>query len=262
MRRKILLLASAITLISLAGFTFWKRVKSNLHEPSIPIQRTESNSAAVPNATIRRYLSVAEARELAKAQKFGNASGRVIDLTGRPVVNAAVHAWSSRMGIVPVAATNSRGAFIFRHLEIGKYYLSVEKDYAGYADTENRFYAAGFAEKSAIVLEEGKTVQCGDLRMGPKAGKLIGTIRDAANNQVIVSAPTGQVRKLVLSRVEDPLNSYSAGISIHGNFEVLVPPVPFRVQVVATGYETKDFGVFSLKSGERKRLDIVLNPLN
>jgi hypothetical protein len=66
----------------------------------------------------------------------------------------------------------------------------------------------------------------------------------------------------VLSRIEDPLNSYGAGIDINGNFEVLVPPVPFRVQVMATGYETKELGVFSLKSGERKRLDIVLNPSN
>ncbi|HKP36367.1 MAG TPA: carboxypeptidase-like regulatory domain-containing protein [Pyrinomonadaceae bacterium] len=244
------------------GFAILRRVKWTLRPPALPIQNTGPNSTAVPNATIRRYLSVAEARELAKAQKFGNASGRVIDLTGRPVVNADVHAWSSRMGMVPVTVTNSHGVFIFRHLEIGKYYLSVKKDYAGYADTENRFYAAGFAEKSAIVVEEGKTVQCGDLRMGPKAGKLIGTIRDGANNKLIVSAPTGQIRKLVLSRVEDPLNSYGAGIDINGNFEVLVPPVPFRLQVVVTGYETKDLGVLSLKSGERKRLDIVLNSSN
>jgi hypothetical protein len=263
MRRKLLLLAFAIILISLAGFAFWKSEKWNLREPSIPVQ-DKGSSAAVPNATIRRYVSVAEARELAKAQKFGSASGRVIDLTGRAVVNADVHALSlpSRMGLVPVAVTNSHGIFIFKRLEIGKYYLTVEKDYAGYADTENRFYSAGFVEKSTIVVKEGETVQCGDLHTGPKAGKLVGTIRDAANNKLILAPPAGQIRKLLLSRIDDPLNAYDAGISINGDFEVLVPPLPFRVQVMATGYETKDLGVFSLKSGERKRLDILLNPSN
>lgn len=262
MRIRVLLLSLAIALISLAAIVFVRTIKWSRREPVIPPSNTTSNGASIPTPLTFHSDSVTGSPRAGPLEPkvFGNISGRVIDALSRPVANAAVHAWSlpPAMGMVPSAITNSRGVFIFKGLETGKYYLSVEKEFAGYPDTDNRFYSAGFVENPNVVVQVEKTVWCGDVRLGPKAAKLAGTVRDAVTNKLIVSTFGGQPRQLVLSRAQDPNNSYTPGIDINGGFEVLVPPVPFTLEVSVAGYQRKEVGSLQLKSGETKRLDIFL----
>lgn len=263
MRKRLLLLFFAIGLVPLAGLVLVRIAKWNSPKRANPIQDTRSSYTPLPGPSVSRPPSVNDPDTLPRSpsQGFGGISGRVIDAKGRPVVKAGLNAWSSpaRMGLVPAAHTNSRGIFTFKDLEVGKYKISVEKSYAGYADTENRFYSGGFVENPTVVVEKEKTIWCGDVRLGPKSGRLVGTIRDSETGNLIVSiGSAGQNPQLVLRRTEDPNNSYDPGIDIHGNFEVLVPPVSFTLEVVVAGYEKQNMGMLKLKSGETKRLDIVL----
>lgn len=263
MRKRLLLLFFAVGLVFLAGLVLVRIAKWNSHKRANPIQDTRSSHTPLPGSSVSRPPSVNDPDTLRRSpsQEFGGISGRVIDAQGRFVANASVWAWGSgtQVGIVPTAHTDSRGIFMFRRLEIGKYSLSVGKDYAGYADTDNRFYSAGFVENPTVLVEAGKTLWCRDVRLGPKAGRLVGTIRDSETGSLIVSiGSAGQNRQLVLRRTEDPNHSYDPGIDINGNFEVLVPPISFTLEVVVAGYEKKNMGILKLKSGETKRLDIVL----
>lgn len=264
MRKRLLLLFLAVGLVSLAGLVFVRIAKWNSSERVIPLQDTGSSHTPLPDHRISRHPPVNDAHTIwrSPSQEFGGISGRVIDAKGRPVAHASVWAWAVRrawVGMVPSAGTNSRGIFKFRDLEVGRYSLSAGKDYAGYANTDNRFYSAGFVENPTVLLEAGKTIWCGDVRLGPKAGRLAGTVRDSLTGKPIVSTGShGQDRQFVLRRTEDPNNSYDPGIDIHGNFEVFVPPIPFTLEVVVAGYEKKNVGTLKLKSGETRRLNIML----
>lgn len=263
MRRQLLVLFFAVGLISIAGLLLVRIAKWNSFERVIPPQGTASSYSPLSDASVGRPPSGSDVLTHlpSPSHELGDISGRVVDAKGRPVVNALLNAWGSgtQVGIVPTSHTNSRGIFKFRALEVGKYLISVGKDYAGYANSENRFYSAGFVETPTVVVEAGKTIWCGDVRLGPKAGRLVGTIRDSTTGKPIVSnSSAGQHPQLVLRRTDDHNNSYDSGIDIHGNFEVLVPPVSFTLEVVVSDYEKKNIGILELKSGETKRLDIVL----
>jgi hypothetical protein len=263
MRKRLLLLFLAVGLVSVGGLVLVRIAKWNSLKRVTPTQGTASSVSPLPEPSVGRRPSGKDVLTHlpSPSQGFGGVSGRVIDAKGRPVANAGLDAWSSpaRMGLVPAAHTNSRGVFKFSQLEVGKYSISVEKSHAGYASTENRFYAAGFVENPTVVVEKGKTIWCGDVRLGPKAGRLVGAIRDSETGNLIVSnSSAGQHPQLVFRRTEDPNNSYDPGIDINGNFEVLVPPISFTLEVVVAGYEKKNMGILEVKSGETKRLDIVL----
>lgn len=261
MRKKLLLLVFTVGLVFLAGLVLRRITNWNPQEPASPIQGTKSSYTPSPEPRLSQRPVVSDAHTLGQSSspEFGEISGRVIDAAGRPVANAGLNAWSSRMGLVPTAFTNSRGVFRFARLAVGKYSLSVGKDYAGYANTENRFYSAGFVENPTVLVEPAKTIWCGDVHLGPKAGRLVGTIRDSATGKPIVSMGAGgQNRQLVLRRTEDPNNSYDPSIDINGKFEVLVPPVSLILEVVVAGYEKRGLGILNVKSGETRHLDIAL----
>lgn len=265
MRKRLSLIFFALAGLVSLGFFLVRNANWNSQKRVIPTQDAGSTHTPLQNSSVAPPLSDDNLHSVDRSpsQEFGAISGRVMDAKGRPVANASVWAWAVRrtwVGLVPSAGTNSRGIFKFRQLEVGKYSLSVGKDYAGYAKSENRFYSAGFVENPTVLVEAGKTTWCGDVHLGPKAGRLVGTIRDSMTGNPIVSIGAGgQDRQLVLRRTEDPNNSYDPGIDINGNFEVLVPPISFTLEVVVTGYEKKNMGILNLKSGETRRLDIVLH---
>lgn len=196
-------------------------------------------------------------------QGFGEIKGRVINAQGEPVYGAEVYAHSMplRMGAPSGARSDKNGTFTIRHLRVGRYRISVVKEEARYGWTFSRFYAAGLVQLPEVMVYEGGTVSAGDVRLGPRAGKLVGTLRDAKTRKGIVSLPSPeQARHLILCRLDDPKNCSEASPDKNGHFEILVPPLPVTIEATAPGYEKKDLATLHLKSGEIRRLDILLTP--
>jgi 5-hydroxyisourate hydrolase-like protein (transthyretin family) len=89
--------------------------------------------------------------------------------------------------------------------------------------------------------------------VGPKALKLFGHVVDA-----ITKKPINGVR-ITLRRVENPGAFFETGINASGSFRVLVPQVPFTLEVSAPGYERKNLGTLTLKDGEpSNKLEVTL----
>lgn len=193
--------------------------------------------------------------------KVGAIRGRVVDDKNRPVAGARVEAMGPMGGLTQTASTNHWGWFTITDVDISNYKtytLIATKEVAGYGHPFNRFYSEGFVKGPVeVTVSENQTVSCGDLHLGPRTGRLIGTIRDAKTRELIKVTPEVE---MVLRRADNPKLRNSSGLDIYGKFKFLVPPVPFMVELSAPGYENKTLGPLSLKSGEIKRLDILLTP--
>ena len=202
-------------------------------------------------------------RQLIDDQGVGGIAGRVINAEGGSVYGAQVyaHLLPLRMGAPTGARSDKNGIFTIRNLPIGRYRISVVKEEAIYGWTFRRFYSAGFVELPEVIVYGGQTVSAGDVPLGPKAGKLVGTLRDAKTRRGIVSRTSPeQTRHVILCRLDDPKNCSDANPDKFGHFEILVPPVSLTLEASAPGYELKHLGTLRLKSGEIRRLDIVLSP--
>src|SRR2546423_6233783 len=203
-----------------------------------------------------------EAASQPDQQSLGGIRGRVVNSAGEPASGAVVyaHAWGSPSN-PRHAIADASGTFSIRELQAGRYRLSVQKEEAGYPWTLRRFYAAGLVEMPEVVVYKGQTISAGDVRLGPKAGKLAGTLRDAKTRRAIVSRTSPeQTRHVILCRVADPKNCIDGNPNVNGNFEILVPPLAFTIEASAPGYAKRSLGPLQLKSGETRRLDIVLHP--
>jgi len=218
-----------------------------------PTPARQKNRNEVPN---RLYLT-----DHPSKPRFTGITGGVVNNEGRRVVGARVHA-SPFMGITYVGYTDRRGVFTIKEVEAGTYTLSVSKEHDGYGDTFDRFYSEGFVKLPKVTVDVGQIVSCGDLHLGPKAGKLVGTLRDATTKKGIVSSKPMQTRHVILCRLDDPKNCSDASPNRNGDFEILVPPAPFTIEATAPGYEKKDLGSLRLKGGEMRRLDILLTVTN
>lgn len=191
---------------------------------------------------------------------FGAIRGRVLDDQNRPVAGAEVEAMGPMGGLTQSARTSDRGVFTIRDVDVSynkTYTLIPTKEEAGYGHPFNRFYMGRPVKPPEVTVRENQTVSCGDLYLGPQGGRLMGTIRDAKTNR-----PITVTQQMVLRRVDDPNLKNSHGLDADGRFSVLVPAVPFTVEVSAPGYQKKTFESMRLKSGEIRRFDILLTPAN
>ena len=192
------------------------------------------------------------------AKSFGAITGRVLDAAGQPVLSAEVQALSNSasMGIIPTAHTDKDGRFALGRLPPETYRLSVSKKQDGYAPTDSAFHSAGFLNVPQVTVSEGQTISGIELRLGPRAAKLTGRVTDATTNKRI----SAKYVQMIFHRVDNPDFYHMAGPDIYGNFRILVPPVPFTVEVTAPGYEKKNLGVLRLRKDEVRRLNISLVP--
>lgn len=84
------------------------------------------------------------------------------------------------------------------------------------------------AEVPQIVLLANQIVNGVTVRFGPKSAKLTGRIIDASTKKSVEDA------QITLRRANNPKQFYST--SVENKFNVLVPPLPFTVEVKALGY--------------------------
>ncbi|MDT4952088.1 MAG: Carboxypeptidase regulatory-like domain [Acidobacteriota bacterium] len=190
------------------------------------------------------------------APSSGAITGRVLDIEGRPVLDAEVQAFNteSGMGKVPTAYTDEQGVFLIKNLKPGTYRLPVAKEDDGYPPTDSTFYSVDFTQPQEALVYEGQTTSDVMLHLGPKVAKLAGNIVDSTTKKEV--AVDGVL--ITLRRIDNPNYSHQISTDENGEFEVLVPPVPTMIEVSAPGYEKKQLEALRLMRGEFRRLNIAL----
>src|SRR5205085_12183279 len=193
----------------------------------------------------------------------GVIAGTVVNLEGQPVAKAEVIARPARgyRGIHPHAFTDAKGNYRIAELEPDTYYVAAHKESEVNADTIATFYSAGFTESPSVTLLDSQVVDGVIIRFGPKSARLKGRIIDAITKKPIQNAG------VTLRRADNASSLY--GFSSESKFSVLVPPIPFTIEVEADGYEdwkysndgsAKHADALLLASGATKDLTIALHP--
>jgi hypothetical protein len=194
------------------------------------------------------------------AQK-GVIRGNVVDEVGQPIQAAKVHA---ELHGVPMSKairyveSDESGAFAIDRLDDGTYDVNGKKEEDGYADTSFSFYAG---KPVSVQITPDHPNPRITLKLGPKAGILGGTVRDALTGKPI---PVG----FMLRRVDNPTNFLST--SAPPAFRILIPAsTDVTVEVSAPGYETWFYvdesshfkpSPLRLESSAQMQLDILLQP--
>ncbi|HEX8847315.1 MAG TPA: carboxypeptidase-like regulatory domain-containing protein [Pyrinomonadaceae bacterium] len=197
----------------------------------------------------------------------GAITGQVLDATGQPVKGAKVYADRNEapMGRRPYVVTDEQGVFTINNLVPGTYTVSTSKEEDGYAPTDVPFYA-GYVQAPQVIVTERQTTSGVVVPLGPRAAKLTVNIVDAATNTRLRASQNVQ---LILRRIDNPNQAITTGPDLKRPFSILVPTVPFTVEVSATGYQhwryrqvksNNSIDVLELPAGQVQRLDIALRP--
>jgi Carboxypeptidase regulatory-like domain len=191
------------------------------------------------------------------ASHSGAIEGRVLDANGQVVSEAEVHVLKSDFtsGKIPTVYTDKEGKFLIKGLASGIYTISVGKEEEGYVHMSSPFFSAGLITAPQVNVNEHQTTTDVVVHLGPKAAKLIGRVVDVSTNRPVNNLQNVQI---TLRRVDYPDYSYSTGLGLDSEFNILVPSVPVMIEVSASGYEKKHLSPLQLKQGEVKRLDISL----
>jgi len=125
----------------------------------------------------------------------GSIEGTVSYEDGRPATGATVYSQPmdrGMAGIVPHAKTDEAGHFAILHLWLGKFAVGAEKVDEDYPNMTMQFYSDGKFE--TVILTSAHSAATVSIRLGPKAGILIGTVADAVTGAPVnlVSSSGGQ----------------------------------------------------------------------
>lgn len=187
----------------------------------------------------------------------GRIEGRVIDIEGHLVAGAKVYADRSEMvkSLLIRGQTDDEGNFTIDVPEPGTYMVFGSKEEDGYPDTISAFHREVETQSPTVTVALNQVVQDVVLQFGPKASRIDGIITNAVTKQPITKAT------ITLRRADNPEIYYiigSAEPKEKGRFKVLVPSVPFTIEVTAPSYEKK-IETLRLKRGVVKRLNIALH---
>lgn len=184
----------------------------------------------------------------------GSISGTVVDERGASVSGAQVNVSPigfAQESLVRYVETDSEGYFSIDRLIWGTYKVFAMKPASDYPNIAFSFYGNNsFPEATITPAAPSAKVR---IRLGPKAGILSGSVRDADTG-----APVNAGFKLI--RAASPNDWLST--SEPSSYRVLVPPATdVLIQVSAPGYKTwTPSGPLRLQSGKEMYLDIPLQP--
>jgi len=125
----------------------------------------------------------------------GLIEGTVYYEDGSPAIGATVYSHPmdrAMAAIVPHAKTDEAGHFAILHLWLGKFAVGAEKVDEDYPNMTMQFYSDGKFE--TVILTSAHSAATVSIRLGPKAGILIGTVADAVTGAPVnlVSSSGGQ----------------------------------------------------------------------
>jgi hypothetical protein len=160
--------------------------------------------------------------------------GRVVDELNQPVAGAkvTVSPIGPLKGVLPMGTSDERGEFSVVVHQTGEFLVSAQKTTDGYASTSNPFYYPNTTTTGRLMVVADQPPPPATVRFGSKGGKLALHIIDADNNLAI------PYLTISLCRVEAPkyCHRFASG-AVRGIHSVLVPSVPFTIEVNAAGYE-------------------------
>jgi hypothetical protein len=189
----------------------------------------------------------------------GSVEGVVIDLQGKPISDVNVYALpeADMRRLAASATTDSTGKFILQFLPPGGYFVYAYKESDGYPRAFFRFFTnPGSQLPVEAKVEAGKSTMGVTLKLGAKSAYLKFNLTDENGNHV----PAG----LVFTRV-DQQGDLQTGTT--GDDTMLIPTVPFRLMIQASGYPPWHFGganyagkagLITLKSGQTLTLNVRL----
>ena len=184
----------------------------------------------------------------------------------KPVKGATVYAepLGRPMGaIIPHADTDETGYFAI-HISrswFGKFTVTAKKEDEDYPNMSWQFYSDGKFE--TISLTSKHPAETVIIRLGPKAGVLLGTVANAVSNAPL--SPCIEFR-----RASEPNNSLSASGWVKPQYKLLIPSdSDILVKISLDGYKTWYYpGTVDhaaaksvrLAAGEKETIDIRLEP--
>jgi len=206
----------------------------------------------------------------------GRISGTVVDEHGVPVKQIVVGAIPFDMGISGggfSTGTDEHGHFTL-NVPVGRepdghsyglrwdVYLKGDEK-LGFPDKSSRFYHDDNDPPQIVDLTPESPEAHIDLKLGPRAGVLVGTVADATTG-----APLNPCAEF--SRVSDPYSIMGGSGLVKAKYRMLVPPnADVKIKVWQDGYKlwyypgtVNESGSrpLRLKPGEERTLDIRLQP--
>ncbi len=166
-------------------------------------------------------------------------TGDLRDETGRLFSGATVCAIPADGGIVRVrdkicTETDAEGKFIINLTQAGKYQVIGEKMSEGYMPPYIPFYRDPHRPIPEIIVGDEHRNASVSLTLGPKSGLITGKVIDEAADTPV------QDFVVWVWQERDPNARYHEvvkGSHSPGRFKLFAPPVPFRLRIVAEGYE-------------------------
>jgi len=165
--------------------------------------------------------------------------------------------------IIPHADTDETPYFAI-HIPLswfGKFAVTAKKEDEDYPNMSWQFYSDGKFE--TVTLTSKHPAETVIIRLGPKAGVLVGTVADAAS-----SAPLSPC--VELRRASDPTNFLNGSGLVNPHYKLLVPSdTDVLVNISLDGYKTWYYpGTVDhsaaksvrIAPGEKKTVDIRLEP--
>jgi hypothetical protein len=183
-------------------------------------------------------------------------AGDLRDENGRPFPGATACAIPADGGVARVrdkicTETDAQGKFIINLTQAGKYQVTGEKMSEGYMPPYLPIYRDPRSPIPEIVVSEDSRNARASFTLGPKSGLIVGKVMDEAADTPV------QDFVVWVWQERDPSARYQEvvkGSHSLGRFKLFAPPVPFRLRVVAEGYEDwiMGGGVLISAGGPRK----------
>lgn len=188
----------------------------------------------------------------AVAQHEGSISGTIYDHDGVPVADAHVSAelMHGDKGLTALGTkTDDHGRFLFSHLSLGKYFISADKEEAGYPSTAPDMFAC--KPPLTITLSEESPRADTPVHLMPKGATISGWVKDIKTSEAIPA-------HLNLAPISE-CGWSTTGTDGQYRFELLVPSnTPITFGACSEGYKAWTPLALNLRPGERFEVDVLL----
>ena len=219
-------------------------------------------------AALFLLLPIASFSQAAATPGFGSVQGVILGQNGKPIPGANVWALAEQDMRKPITTTSdAAGTFLLSDIPVGSVYISAFKESEGYPYVFYAFYKTKNDRSSAKVeVKPGGVTSGVTIQLGPKDAHLKVDATDEKGVPVQVGYQLDR---------DDMPGPYSTGVPTDPrvvgmgfiNGMMLVPPVPFRLTVLADGFEPWHYGganwqgkagLITLKSGQTLSLAVRL----